>query len=209
MGRMWIWAILGVLAAFPAWSVEVDDVRLWRAPDHTRIVFDLSGPTEHKLIVLDKNICSMTAFKQIVGRGTRIHEEQNKFYFTIMDFKKATELFKDPEFDGEPVVIYQPGPEDDPVPPDPEPDDGDDGGEIEDSPGVYKVHVSGVDVKILARRVEYLGEDGQLITESYRDYSRKYILEEYTFLKRPVMVNGDRIFIGNAAKVVAEAKSTL
>jgi N-acetylmuramoyl-L-alanine amidase len=50
---MWIWAILGVLAAFPAWSVEVDDVRLWRAPDHTRIVFDLSGPTEHKLIVLD------------------------------------------------------------------------------------------------------------------------------------------------------------
>ena len=53
MGRMWIWAILGVLAAFPAWSVEVDDVRLWRAPDHTRIVFDLSGPTEHKLIVLD------------------------------------------------------------------------------------------------------------------------------------------------------------
>jgi N-acetylmuramoyl-L-alanine amidase len=50
---MWIWAILGVLAAFPAWSVEVHDVRLWRAPDHTRIVFDLSGPTEHKLIVLE------------------------------------------------------------------------------------------------------------------------------------------------------------
>ena len=53
MGRMWIWAILGVLAAFPAWSVEVHDVRLWRAPDHTRIVFDLSGPAEHKLIVLE------------------------------------------------------------------------------------------------------------------------------------------------------------
>jgi N-acetylmuramoyl-L-alanine amidase len=53
MGRMWIWTIVGVLAALPAWSVEVDDVRLWRAPDHTRIVFDLSGPTEHKLIVLD------------------------------------------------------------------------------------------------------------------------------------------------------------
>jgi N-acetylmuramoyl-L-alanine amidase len=50
---MWIWTIVGVLAALPAWSVEVDDVRLWRAPDHTRIVFDLSGPTEHKLIVLD------------------------------------------------------------------------------------------------------------------------------------------------------------
>ena len=53
MGRMWIWAIVGVLAASPAWSVEVHDVRLWRAPDHTRIVFDLSGPTEHKLIVLE------------------------------------------------------------------------------------------------------------------------------------------------------------
>ncbi len=53
MGRTWIWAILGVLAACPAWSVEVHDVRLWRAPDHTRIVFDLTGPVEHKLIVLD------------------------------------------------------------------------------------------------------------------------------------------------------------
>ena len=53
MGRMWIWAIVGVLAASPAWSVEVHDVRLWRAPDHTRIVFDLSGPAEHKLIVLE------------------------------------------------------------------------------------------------------------------------------------------------------------
>ena len=53
MGRMWVWAMLGVLAAFPAWSVEVHDVRLWRAPDHTRIVFDLTGPTDHKLIVLE------------------------------------------------------------------------------------------------------------------------------------------------------------
>jgi len=52
MGRTWIWAILGMLAAFPAWSVEIDDVRLWRAPDHTRVVFDLTGPVEHKLIVL-------------------------------------------------------------------------------------------------------------------------------------------------------------
>jgi N-acetylmuramoyl-L-alanine amidase len=50
---MWVWAILGVLAAFPAWSVEVHDVRLWRAPDHTRIVFDLTGPADHKLIVLE------------------------------------------------------------------------------------------------------------------------------------------------------------
>jgi N-acetylmuramoyl-L-alanine amidase len=53
MGRTWIGAILGMLAAFPAWCVEVHEVRLWRAPDHTRIVFDLSGPAEHKLIVLE------------------------------------------------------------------------------------------------------------------------------------------------------------
>ena len=52
MGRMWIWATVAMLIALPAWSVEVDDVRLWRAPDHTRIVFDLSGPAEHKLLVL-------------------------------------------------------------------------------------------------------------------------------------------------------------
>ena len=53
MGRTWIGAILGMLAAFPAWCVEVHEVRLWRAPDHTRIVFDLTGPAEHKLIVLE------------------------------------------------------------------------------------------------------------------------------------------------------------
>ena len=135
-----------------------------------------------KLIVLDKNINSMTTFKQIVGRGTRIDEENNKYFFTIMDFKKATELFKDPDFDGEPVVIYTPGPGDDPVPPDPEPGDDDSGDNLEETHGVYKVRVSGVDVKILAKRVEYLGEDGQLVTESYRDYSRKYILEEYASL---------------------------
>lgn len=135
-----------------------------------------------KLIVLDKNISSMTSFKQIVGRGTRIHEEQNKFFFTIMDFKKATELFKDPDFDGEPVVIYEPGYGDDPVPPDPEPGDDEGKGGIDDPPGVYKVRVSGVEVKILAKRVEYLSENGQLVTESYRDYSRKYIREEFASL---------------------------
>ena len=136
-----------------------------------------------KLIVLDKNINSMTTFKQIVGRGTRIEEEQNKYYFTIMDFKKATELFKDPDFDGEPVVIYEPKDDDDPVPPDPEPGDGEgEGGEINEPEGVYKVRVSGVDVRILSERVEYLGEDGQMVTESYRDYSRKSIRKEFESL---------------------------
>ena len=62
-----------------------------------------------KLIVLDQNIQSMTEFKQIIGRGTRINEDYGKYYFTIMDFKKATELFADPDFDGDPVQIYEPG----------------------------------------------------------------------------------------------------
>jgi len=134
-----------------------------------------------KLIVLDKTINSMTTFKQIVGRGTRIEESQNKFFFTILDFKKATELFKDPEFDGEPVVIYEPGDGDDPVPPDPEPVDDDTGGGEEDETP-KKFVVSGVSVSILAERVEYLGEDGQMITESYRDYSRKNIRKEFISL---------------------------
>ncbi|WP_372847319.1 EcoAI/FtnUII family type I restriction enzme subunit R, partial [Pontiella sp.] len=138
-----------------------------------------------KLIVLDKTIKSMTTFKQIVGRGTRIEEEYGKYFFTVMDFKNATELFKDPDFDGDPVVIYEPGDDDDPVPPDPEPDpDDDDGGVNEDPPeyGTKKIHVSGVDVRILAKTVEYRGEDGEMVTESYCDYSRKHIRKEYASL---------------------------
>ncbi len=136
-----------------------------------------------KLIVLDKNITSMTTFKQIVGRGTRIEESQNKYFFTIMDFKRATELFKDPDFDGEPVVIYEPGDDDDPVPPDPEPEDGDDGVIVDPpEPNERKIHVGSVRVRIIAERVEYLGDDGKMVTESYRDYSRKNILKEYSSL---------------------------
>lgn len=135
-----------------------------------------------KLIVLDKTINSMTTFKQIVGRGTRIDEEQNKYFFTIMDFKKATELFQDPDFDGEPVVIYEPTDDDDPVPPDPDPNGNGDDNDNGDDAKVKKIRVSGVDVKILNERVEYRGEDGEMITESYRDYSRKNILKEFSSL---------------------------
>jgi type I restriction enzyme R subunit len=135
-----------------------------------------------KLIVLDKTINSMTTFKQIVGRGTRIEESQNKYFFTIMDFKKATELFKDPDFDGEPVVIYEPDNDDDPVPPDPKPEDEDEVDGVKEESAVYKIRVSGIEVRILSERVEYLGEDGQMVTESYRDYSRKNIRKEFASL---------------------------
>lgn len=136
-----------------------------------------------KLIVLDKSIKSMTTFKQIVGRGTRIEESKNKYFFTIMDFKKATELFKDPDFDGEPVVIYEPAGDDDPVPPDPDGEgDDEDGGDDDTDEDVKKFHVSGVDVRIISERVEYVGDDGKMITESYRDYSRNNIRKEFASL---------------------------
>ncbi len=116
-----------------------------------------------KLIVLDKTINSMTTFKQIVGRGTRIEEDFGKFFFTVMDFKNATELFKDPDFDGDPVVIYEPDPDDDPVPPDPPEPDDDTLEEVQAPYGAKKIHVSGVPVNILAKTVEYRGEDGRMV----------------------------------------------
>ncbi|HLP96033.1 MAG TPA: DEAD/DEAH box helicase family protein [Saprospiraceae bacterium] len=134
-----------------------------------------------RLIVLDKTINSMTTFKQIIGRGTRIDEDNNKFFFTIMDFKKATEHFNDPEFDGEPVVIYNPDPDDDPVPPDPKNED-DDGNIVQEPQERYKIIVSGVPAKIKNERIEYLGEDGKLITESYRDFTKKQVHQEFSSL---------------------------
>jgi type I restriction enzyme, R subunit len=142
-----------------------------------------------KLIVLDKTIRSMTVFKQIIGRGTRVEEEYKKFFFTIMDFKKATELFHDPDFDGDPVVIYEPGEDDDPVPPDPD-DDGDDGedgesgeGGEDEGGGRKKIYVNGVAANIVAERIEYYGPNGQLISESYRDFSRKQVQSDFASLE--------------------------
>ena len=127
-----------------------------------------------RLIVLDQRIESMIEFKQIVGRGTRIHEDSGKLWFTIMDFKKATEKFADPDFDGHPVVVYNPGPggrvtppEDDPPVDPPEPD------------GRVKYVISGQAVFVVAERVMYYGRDGKLITESLRDYTRATVKERY------------------------------
>lgn len=136
-----------------------------------------------KLIVLDKSVTSMTTFKQIIGRGTRVDEEHGKYYFTIMDFKKATEHFNDPEFDGEPVVIYEPGNDDPPEPPDP-PENPDDNEADDNTPttGVTKIRVSGVDVSIIAERVSFIGPDGSLITESYKEFARKRMRTEFSSL---------------------------
>lgn len=151
-----------------------------------------------KLIVLDQTIQSMTTFKQVIGRGTRINEDYGKFYFTIMDFKKATELFADPDFDGDPVVIFEPKPEESPIPPEPPegPDDGEDGPipepPIPEPPGggsgpkppepLRKYVVGDVPVFVVAERVQYYGKDGKLITESLKDYTRNAVLKDYTSL---------------------------
>ena len=150
-----------------------------------------------KLIVLDRRINSMTEFKQIIGRGTRINEDYGKLYFTIMDFKRATSLFADPDFDGDPVVIYEPGPTDPPIPPEEEPGTtttGEDpgtygptpgsGGTIIDPPpaGVTRYYVNNVPVTVATERVQYLDGNGKLITESLKDYSRKTVREEFASL---------------------------
>jgi type I restriction enzyme R subunit len=149
-----------------------------------------------KLIVLDQSIQSMTSFKQIIGRGTRINEDYGKLYFTIMDFKKATELFADPDFDGDPVQIYQPGPNDSPVPPDEGSEDeagapdigpGIEGGIIgdpfppdgESDSGRVRYVINDVEVLVVSERVQYYGQDGKLITESLKDYTRKAISRRY------------------------------
>ncbi|MBW6484747.1 MAG: DEAD/DEAH box helicase family protein [Syntrophobacterales bacterium] len=141
------------------------------------------------LIVLDKRINSMTEFKQIIGRGTRINEDYNKFFFTIMDFKRATALFADPDFDGDPVQIYEPDAKDSVVPPDDQPETGAEypsGGILIDPPETgeprKKYYVDDVEVTIATERVQYLDADGKLITESLRDYTRKTIRKAYTSL---------------------------
>lgn len=98
-----------------------------------------------------------------------------------MDFKKATELFKDPLFDGEPVVIYEPDGDDPPVPPDPPPGD-DDSGDDDVDTTARKYIFNNVEVTIVAERVEYIGNDGKLVTESYTDFSKKQIHSEFASL---------------------------
>ena len=168
-----------------------------------------------KLIVLDQRIQSMTEFKQIIGRGTRINEDFNKFYFTIMDFKKVTELFADPDFDGDPVLIYNPGSGESPVPPNdlPTPDSNEprdftshddfdfpDFTADEGEPNkVKKYYVAEVPVSVVAERVQYFDSYGKLITESLRDYTKKTLDKEFTslddFLKKWSHADKKRVII--------------
>ena len=156
-----------------------------------------------RFIVLDSNINSMTEFKQIIGRGTRINEEHDKLYFTIIDFRNVTKLFADKDFDGEPVKIKETdgdipledteefSDENDPntgvlesgddeknTPPDVtfNPDDDN------SKPKQIKYFVDDVPVSIINERVQYLDANGKLITESLVDYTKKNIRKEYATL---------------------------
>jgi type I restriction enzyme R subunit len=154
-----------------------------------------------RLIVLDRSVGSMTEFKQILGRGTRVHEESKKFYFTLIDFRGATSHFADSAFDGEPVQIYEPrggepiappddvppnSDDDDLVPPAPSDDetvvDGgpDDTNPLGDKRG--KIYVDGIKATILAERVEYLDENGKLVSETLRDFTKKALKKRFTTL---------------------------
>ena len=146
-----------------------------------------------KLIVLDSNIGSMTEFKQIVGRGTRIKEEYGKTFFTILDFRSVTDKFADPDFDGEAERIKVVTEDEDfPNPEDENPPIDDDGNEvIIDEPPIIKpggeptpeptikIMVNGVNVAILNERVQYVDESGKLIMGSIKDYTKKMVKEQY------------------------------
>ncbi len=149
-----------------------------------------------KLIVLDSNINSMTEFKQIIGRGTRINEEYGKRFFTIMDFRNVTDLFADPDFDGEPVKVKEVREDEDFE--EFESEDEvirDEGGQevefaqsdyvevVEEPPLNYgKVFVNGVDVGVLNERVQYLDEKGKLITGSLKEYTKAQVHKQFSSL---------------------------
>jgi len=152
-----------------------------------------------KVIVLDSNIASMTKFKQIIGRGTRINEDFGKLYFTILDFRNATDLFADPDFDGEPIrvkpvdedtdlgdVIEEEEKNDDPIideetgdeviidppPPPPEPP----------RPPREKIYVNGIDVSVLVSRELHFDAEGKPITISLKDHTKQILKEKFASL---------------------------
>lgn len=158
-----------------------------------------------KVIVLDSNIQSMTEFKQIIGRGTRIREDFGKLYFTILDFRNVTDLFADPEFDGPPIRIKEAGEEDDLSTVEMEEEEIEEpiidnvtGEEIKipkptvrypqnDSASFVrerkeKIYVNGVDVSVLITREMHFDNEGKPITVSLKDHTKEIIRNHYTSL---------------------------
>jgi len=159
-----------------------------------------------KVIVLDSNINSITKFKQIIGRGTRINEEYGKLYFTILDFRNATDLFADPAFDGDPIrikpvteetdlggIIDEEETQEEPI------IDIETGEEIIlEQPEIrypepifpeteareprQKVYVNGVDVSVLISRELHFDQHGRPITTSLKDHTKEIIKEQFASL---------------------------
>lgn len=152
-----------------------------------------------KVIVLDSEIGSMTKFKQIVGRGTRVNEEFGKLYFTIIDFRNATDLFADPAFDGDPVRIKgvrENEPIDDyfeedetvkvdvisePQPP-PYGDIASPYTEKKEKP--KKIYINGVDVSVLNQRELYFDKEGKPVTVSLKDYTKQLVADQFESLDK-------------------------
>jgi type I restriction enzyme R subunit len=146
-----------------------------------------------KLIVLDSPIQSMTEFRQIIGRGSRIKEDYGKYYFTIIDFRNVTNLFADPKFDGEPIQIYVNKQKDELKLPEigNKKDESLESGEmllvsptiaLKEAAEVKKYYVSGVDVAVIHEAVQYHDSSGKLITESLKDFTKKNMEKEYKSL---------------------------
>lgn len=157
-----------------------------------------------KVIVLDSNISSMTKFKQIIGRGTRINEEYGKLFFTILDFRNATDLFADPAFDGDPIRV-KPVDEDVDLAPLIEDEEKDETPIVDEGTGEeidverpkprypnlvdpltasepQKIYVNGVDVSVLITRELYFDQHGKPIITSLKDHTRQLIRERFTSL---------------------------
>ena len=137
-----------------------------------------------KLIVLDQRINSMTEFKQIVGRGTRIREKDGKTHFTIMDFRNITRLFADPDWDG-PIEVDKDYIPDRPKPDKPhvdvDPPAGGGGGFAHDD--IPIIDKDGCTVEIIRKTVSVYDSNGQLLrTESITDYTKKTVMDTYASL---------------------------
>jgi type I restriction enzyme, R subunit len=155
-----------------------------------------------RVIVLERAVNSMTEFKQIIGRGTRVHEDTKKYYFTLIEFRGATVHFADPAFDDVPVQVYEPGENDPIAPPDDVPPASDEEEPIPPEPGEdeiiidepdidippegaekrKKIYLDGVSAQIIAERVEYLDENGKLVTETLRDFTKKALRRHFASL---------------------------
>lgn len=151
-----------------------------------------------KLIVIDELINSMTEFKQIIGRGTRLRYDDGKTHFTIMDFRRVSRLFADPEWDGEieQDEDYDPNSEPKILPEtkDPHDDPDEDGDGPNTTKVVQVVGKGGVNIKVLQRLVSIYDTDGKLLKqESIEDYTKESIIGTYQTLENFIQTwNGEQ-----------------